>query len=93
MDEKIIKKANCGQNEKADCQITISPANSIIIEIQSKVKSLFGKSIERSVKEILENNKIQNAKVIVNDFGALDWVIRARLECAIQRAKGRKNEK
>lgn len=41
--------------------------------------------LKKSVKEILAAANLGNARVLIEDHGALDFVIRARLETAIQR--------
>ena len=86
MQGQIIKESNCGQYEKSDCLVKVAPSEFLKIEINSKVQKLFGKTIEKSVREVLKDRNLQNICVIVNDYGALDWVIRARLECALKRA-------
>lgn len=86
MQGQIIRESSCGKYERSDCLVTIAPSESMIIEIKSKVQKLFGKAIEKTVREVLKDNNLQNICVIVNDYGALDWVIRARLECALKRA-------
>lgn len=83
----ISKKASCGTENKSDCLVSIEPADELNIEVQSKVEKLFAPAISRTAQEVVEANKVEKARIIIKDFGALDWVIRARLECAIQRAK------
>jgi citrate lyase subunit gamma (acyl carrier protein) len=83
----INKKALCGTENKSDCLVSIEPANELNIEIQSKVEKLFGPALSQTVHEVVEEHHIEKACIVVKDFGALDWTIRARLECAIQRAK------
>ena len=48
----------------------------------------FGESIEATVRNVLEQFNIDSVKVNVVDRGALDCVIRARVETAIVRGKG-----
>mgnify|MGYP002614018217 CR=1 FL=1 len=75
-----------GTANKGDALITleITKSDGVKIEITSKVLVKYGQSIEKSVKEILAAN-LGNARVLIEDHGALDFVIRARLETAIQR--------
>ena len=47
-----------------------------------------GDDIRRSVEEVLRENGVESARVSLVDRGALDCVIRARVETAIARAKG-----
>ena len=48
----------------------------------------FGDDIRRVVGEVLSEQGVEQAKVHLVDRGALDCVIRARVETAILRAKG-----
>jgi len=77
--------------EKCDdvlVQVNIDTSEGIKVDIESKVKQLFGKQIEQSVKEVLYEMDVKNAYVTLKDEGALDFVIRARVKTAIKRAKG-----
>lgn len=76
-----------GTNSKSDVLVTveITTKDGIQIEIISKALKKYGDSICESVKEVLKNFKIENANLLVEDFGALDFVIRARTEAAIMR--------
>lgn len=58
----------------------------IKIEIESKNKKMFGNLMEKAVREVLADMKIENAKVLVQDFGALDFVIKGRTRTAVRRA-------
>ena len=58
----------------------------IEIEIESKNKKMFGNLMEKAVREVLADMKIENAKVLVQDFGALDFVIKGRTRTAVRRA-------
>jgi citrate lyase subunit gamma (acyl carrier protein) len=48
----------------------------------------FGPAIEASVREVLQDMGVVNATVTVADRGALDCVLRARVETAVLRGKG-----
>lgn len=47
---------------------------------------MFGDAIEATVRAVLEEFDVKDALVDVNDKGALDFAIRARMECAVCRA-------
>lgn len=82
----IIKIATAGTDEKSDAVITIEPnENGLVLEIKSVVMNQFGPAIEASVREVLEEMGVQNAIVRVADRGALDCVLRARVETAVLR--------
>ena len=85
---ELKKPALAGTLESSDVQITLrpNPGQGIQIELQSDVKALFGQAIEETVRAVLAEFGVQDALVDVNDKGALDFVIRARMECAVCRA-------
>ena len=85
---ELKKPAVAGKLESSDVQITLrpNPGQGIQIELQSDVKALFGQAIEETVRAVLAEFGVQDALVDVNDKGALDFVIRARMECAVCRA-------
>ena len=84
---EIKKPAVAGTMESSDCMVTIRPGQEgIQIELQSDVKMMFGNSILATTREVLEGLGVQNAQVSILDRGALDCVIRARVQCAACRA-------
>ena len=83
---EIKKIATAGTDEKSDAIITIEPNESgLVLEIKSVVINQFGPAIEASVREVLQEMGVKNAIVRVADRGALDCVLRARVETAILR--------
>lgn len=77
----------CGNEKDSDALITINLDNrGIEILIESKNKKMFGNLMEKAVKEVLTDMKVDNAKVLVQDFGALDFVIKGRTRTAVRRA-------
>ena len=86
---KIVRRAVAGTLESSDVYVELEPNDSgIVINIDSVVLSQFGDDIRRVVGEVLQEQEIADAKVSVMDRGALDCVIRARVETAIVRGKG-----
>ena len=85
---ELKKPAMAGTLESSDVQITLrpNPGQGIQIHLESDVKTLFGDAIEATVLEVLDQFRVTDALVDVNDKGALDFAIRARMECAICRA-------
>ena len=85
----IERTAVAGTMESSDVYVELSPNDSgIVIELDSVVLDQFGDSIRQSVAEVLEENEVKSARISLVDRGALDCVIRARVETAIMRAKG-----
>lgn len=86
---QLKKKAIAGTLESSDVQISIEPGeNGIELHIQSAVQNRYGRAIKQSVLATLGALGIENAKVDVNDRGALDCTLRARVECAAYRSAG-----
>ena len=86
---KIIQRATAGTLESSDVLVTLEPAQEgLEIELDSVVQNQFGETIIKTVQEVLSELDVQDAKVSVVDRGALDCVIRARVETAVLRGKG-----
>ena len=86
---EIKKAAVAGTMESSDCMVTIRPGDgSLDIELDSDVKVMFGQSILETIRSTLDDLGVTSAEVEVRDRGALDCVIRARVECAACRAPG-----
>ena len=77
-------------NEKDDARITIDLSHNkgITIEIISKMKNLFEDQVTKLITTTLAELKVENAKVTYEDFGGLDFVIRARIKSAVRKARG-----
>ncbi len=85
---EIVRAAAAGTDEKSDAIVSVEPGQGgIVIEIQSTVINQFGPAIEASVREVLEELGVKNAAVRVADRGALDCVLRARVETAVLRGR------
>lgn len=87
---ELKKPAVAGTMESSDIMVTLRPNENggIEIDIQSDVMATFGDAIEATIREVLTDFGVENAVVAVVDKGALDFVIRARMQCAICRAAG-----
>ena len=84
---EIQKPATAGTLESSDAQVTVEPGtNGIELELTSSVLNQYGRQIKATVLETLERLEVKNARVTVNDKGALDCTIKARVECAVFRS-------
>lgn len=94
MKNNIAVTGNSGPKVRSDCEISFEKSGSggIKIDLQSKVKSMFGKSINDLVADILSFYKIKDAHVKIRDSGALPFVIAARMEAAIKKISGGEGE-
>ena len=78
--------ASAGTMESSDVYVEIKPCDAgIKIELDSVVEKQFGKQIRETVCDVLAQTGIENADVRIVDRGALECVIRARVETAIMR--------
>lgn len=84
---QIVKNAAAGTMESSDAYVEIEPAQELNIQLESVVKVQFGESILSVVRDVLKENGVEKANVRVVDRGALECVIRARVETAIHRGK------
>ena len=85
----IIKRASAGTMESSDAYVEVEPACGLQIQVESVVCAQFGDAILETVAEVLREQGVENAAVRLTDRGALECVIRARVETAIIR--GREN--
>lgn len=85
---KAIKPASAGTLESSDVMVELEPAESRSIELHSVVEQQFGPSILALAKEMLNAAGLDQVCLRIDDRGALECVLRARIETAILRAKG-----
>ena len=82
---KLIKDAMAGTLESSDLLVKVAPADTLEINIQSLVIKQFGTAIRRVVTETLNELSVSQGSIIVEDKGALDCVIKARVQAAVLR--------
>lgn len=87
MKEREAITGNAGPKIRSDCEIAlqITSGGGIVVDLISKVKTLYGESIVNLIKEILGFFEVRNAHVKINDSGALPFVIAARAEAALKK--------
>ena len=87
---EIKQAAMVGTLESSDIQISVSPnpGGGLDIQLQSVVKAQFGDAIIATITEVLESFGIKDASVSAVDRGALEWIIRARMQAALCDATG-----
>ena len=85
---EIKNRASAGTMESSDAYVEIEPAKTLSIELQSVVLGQFGQQIESVVRDVLREQGVENAAVRVVDRGALECVLRARVDTAVLRGKG-----
>ena len=84
---KTVSIGNKGKGIRSDCSVTleITESGGISLQLESKVKVLYGKQIEKLALDILAFYSVKNAKLLIEDSGALPLVTAARLEAAIRK--------
>ena len=85
---QITKNASAGTMESSDVYVEIEPAASLQVQLESVVLEQFGDEIRKVVHEVLQEQGVDGANVRVIDRGALECVLRARVETAVLRGKG-----
>ena len=74
--------------ESSDVYVEIEPGvNGLEIQLESVVQGQFGDAIRGVVREVLADCGVETANIRIVDRGALDCVIRARVETAVLRGK------
>src|SRR5690348_18491129 len=73
---------------RSDCRVVFEPrsAGGIELELQSKVAAYYGNSISTDARSVLDTLGIHDARVLIEDAGALPYAIAARIEAAVRRA-------
>ena len=84
----IRNEASAGAAESADVLVTVRPAETLELRIASTVRLQFGAAIEQTVHSVLRAVVVYGNLSLLHVCGALDWILRARLEAALARAEG-----
>lgn len=72
-------------SDDAIIEAKITDSGGIVIEIKSTVKHMFEKHIRKAVETVVKEFEYKNIVINVDDYGALDFCIRARTRMAIRR--------
>lgn len=83
---KITKAALAGTLESSDLLVKIEPNDQLKIIINSDVNKQFGQQIHQVVVTTLAQLNVESGLIIIDDKGALDCVITARVQSAVLRA-------
>jgi citrate lyase subunit gamma (acyl carrier protein) len=85
---KIIQRASAGTLESSDVYVEVGPGSgTVTLDLDSVVALQFGDAIRRTVLEILDELGVADAELRIVDRGALDCVLRARVETAVRRGE------
>lgn len=84
---ELKRGAAAGTLESSDIMVTVLPGTlGVQISLTSSVERYYGDSIRETMRAVLEELGVENARVEAVDHGALDCTIRARLTTAVRRA-------
>lgn len=77
-----------GGRVRSDCWVYFEEKDSggLTVEVESIVGVMYGDSIKAQGLEALKALGIENGYLKIEDFGALPFVLAARMECAVKRA-------
>lgn len=77
-------------NKKASdiyIELELAGQGGIIIDLKAQFGKLFGSHIKRAIEDALKAQQIEHARVYAEDYGALDFIVRARVNSAARQAK------
>lgn len=83
----ITRESVAGTLESSDVMVYVAPhEGGIVLEINSSVGQQFQAQIEASVLAVLKEQNVPNVALRLEDKGALDCVLQARVKAALVRA-------
>jgi len=82
----FAEAGNKGEKVRSDCfvRMQLTQKGGVSINLNSKVKSLYGDRINEQIREMCQFFAVENAEIEIEDTGALPFVMAARLEAAIK---------
>lgn len=83
---RITANAIAGTLESNDVLVRVSPAEGLKVDIESIVLPQFGKQIRQAVLETAQALQVADAAITLQDKGAIECTIKARVETALLRA-------
>ena len=84
----MAEAGRSGKDIRSDVRVVLEPRDGggVEIELVSRVALYYGNDIRRRAAEALQQLGIRNARLRIEDSGALPFVIAARIETAARRA-------
>ena len=88
METTVFTAGNKGSRVRSDCFVRYrkKTQGGIQVKVSSKVKPMYGRQIENLCRQVLEQLGAQHAELEIDDTGALDFTIAARVEAAYKKA-------
>ncbi len=77
-----------GEKVRSDCWVRLEPRESGGLElcVTTKVEAMYGEAVQATCRTVLEALGVHDAVLTVEDEGALDFVLAARIEATVKRA-------
>ena len=87
--EKAVTAGNKGKGVRSDCHVTLelTASGGRKVAVESKVQVMYGDDIRRQAIEMLDFFGIENARMLIEDSGALPYALAARIEATVNLAK------
>jgi citrate lyase subunit beta/citryl-CoA lyase len=85
---QIAEAGRRGETVRSDCWVRVEPRarGGLKLEVTTKVEAMYGEAVRAVCSKALERLGVRHAAVSVEDHGALDFVLMARVEAAVKRA-------
>lgn len=86
---QIKHPAVAGTLESSDCYVSIEAAaagSGLQLDLESSVMAQYGEAIRQTVLATLQKMNVCDAKCSIQDRGALDCTVKARVQTAVLRA-------
>ncbi|MBK9119875.1 MAG: HpcH/HpaI aldolase/citrate lyase family protein [Phycisphaerales bacterium] len=85
----LFEAGRRGAEVRSDCWVGLELRGSggIELELRSRVAVLYGDSLRVQVRETMAALGVPHARIELEDAGALPWVLMARLEAAVRKAR------
>lgn len=87
---ELKHKAMAGTLESSDIYLIVEPSQDITIELESEVLAQFGDEIKKVIMDTLRELNVNGIRVVAKDKGAIDPVIKSRVQTAVLRACDKK---
>lgn len=77
-----------GEKVRSDCWVRLESRSSggLELSVKSKVEAMYGDAVRATCRAVLEPLGVHDAGVTLEDTGALDYVLAARVEAAVKQA-------
>jgi citrate lyase subunit beta/citryl-CoA lyase len=85
---RVGEAGHRGARARSDCwvRVEVRDEGGVDLAVTSKVEAMYGEAVRRTCRAVLDALAVRHAVVSVEDQGALDFVLAARIETAVKRA-------